>query len=309
MYGSFVLPPTQLALDDLRVIHAVVRERGATRAARTLALSQSAVSHRLRLVEDRLGFALFERRGKQLAPLPAALRIAEVAERIVAPLSALEAEFDQGPQLPPLRLATQCYTGYGWLPPVLRQLTREEPRLKVEVVVEATSDPLGALNAGRLDLAVCGVTASRPRLASVPLFDDELVAVLPVDHPRATRSWLDPTTLVDEQLFLFELSSGLREHFRKRLFPHGGGFRHIHRVPLTEAIVALVRSGAGASILPRWSVASAAERGEVALVKMTRQGLHRRWHAVYSRQSPHRPALERLVEMLRQAAPEGSRPR
>ncbi len=300
-----MLTPTQLDLDDLRVIHAVVRQNGATRAARVLGLSQSAVSHRLRLVEERLGFPLFERRGKSLVPLPAALRFAGVAESVVAPLAALEAELEQGSLLPPLRIATQCFTGYGWLPAVLRRVSQAHPDLQVEVVPEATSDPVAALVAGELDLAIAGEPPRGKRFVAERLFDDELVVVTPPEHRLAKRRWVDAPALSEEPLFLFELSASRREYFRQRLFPQGGGFRRVHRVPLTEAIVALVRAGAGLSILPRWSVEEPAARNEIAVVRLTRSGLWRHWHGVYSRQSPHREVLEELVQLLRGAGPRG----
>jgi LysR family transcriptional regulator for metE and metH len=178
------------------------------------------------------------------------------------------------------------------------------PELAVELVPDATADPIAALIDGRIDLALATAQPPRSRFVTEPLFDDELVAVLPPGHALANRRFIGSEVLVDEPLFLFELGIRQREYFRKRLFPRGGGFRRVHRVPLTEAIVALVRAGAGCSILPRWSVEEALARGEVAVVRLTRGGLRRHWHAVYSRQSPHRAALTTLLTSLRSVRPD-----
>src|SRR2546427_7181013 len=82
-----------------------------------------------------------------------------------------------------LRVSTECYTCYHWLPGVLQRFARRFPQVDVQIVAEATHHPVPALFDGRIDLAIVSNDDHDDRLAYVPLFSDELVALLRPDHP------------------------------------------------------------------------------------------------------------------------------
>src|SRR5918993_2170017 len=91
-----------------------------------------------------------------------------------------------------LRLCTQCNTGYHWLPPLLQSFHRKYPGVDVQIMVNATNRPIEALLEGQIDLAVVTSEVDDKRLGSVPLFEDELVAVVAPTHPFAKRAFIDP---------------------------------------------------------------------------------------------------------------------
>src|SRR3954467_10092225 len=97
---------------DLRLVQAIVQSGGATRAAKQLGLSQSAVSHQLRGLEERLGLPLFRRQGQRLRITPAGQKLVELAAQVLLPLLQTELELRRGlfRERPKLRVATQCYT-------------------------------------------------------------------------------------------------------------------------------------------------------------------------------------------------------
>ena len=103
---------------DLRLVTAIASAGGATRAAKQLHLSQSAVSHQLRGLEDKLGVELFKRQGRRLEITAAGRRLVEVASQVLEPLLRAELELRRGALIerPKLRVATQCYTAYHGLP-------------------------------------------------------------------------------------------------------------------------------------------------------------------------------------------------
>ena len=80
-----------------------------------------------------------------------------------------------------LRLCTQCNTGYHWLPPLLQSFHRKFPGVDVQIMVNATDRPIEALLEGQIDLAVVTSDVDDKRLATAPLFEDELVAVVPAN--------------------------------------------------------------------------------------------------------------------------------
>src|SRR5688500_4386479 len=107
---------SMLETRDLQLVSAIVHHGGVTAAARRLHLTQSAVSHHLRELEDRLGVPLFERAHRKMAPTEAGRGLLELAERVLPELKRTEQKIRQLGRAPRriLRLAISCSTAYHW---------------------------------------------------------------------------------------------------------------------------------------------------------------------------------------------------
>src|SRR5213595_3339940 len=168
-----------LEVRHLRLVAAVADCGSLTRAGDRLHLTQSALSHQLRDIESRLGAPLFLRIGKRLVLTPAGERLLASARDVLAQLQRTEEEIRQmgREKAGVLRLTTECYTCYHWLPPLLLRYRRKFPRIEVRIDVAATGQPIEMLLAGKIDLAIVSSPVSDRRLTSRPLFDDEMVVV------------------------------------------------------------------------------------------------------------------------------------
>ncbi|ABF90007.1 transcriptional activator, LysR family [Myxococcus xanthus DK 1622] len=289
---------------DLRLIQAIVEEGSVTRAARRLYLSQSAISHQLSGLETRLGVTLFERVRKRMVITPAGQRLAalaaEVLPRLAREQALLRAALTPTPPRP-LRLAAQCYTCYQWLPRLLTGLSTAHPEVDLRLDVEATRSAEAALLEDRLDVALCCYPVSTPGLVSTPLFRDELVAVLPAGHPLAARPYVSGPDLTEQAVYFYPLPAEDEERFRRELLPRRPDALRVRTLPLTEAMVELVRSGHGVSLIARWSLGPHLAQGGLVTRGLGRKGYWRQWSAVHKRHSPLAPALATLVDLLRSA--------
>lgn len=273
-----------LTLDvrHLSLVHEIAATGSVTRAAERLHLTQSALSHQLRHIESRLGLQLFLRLGKKMVLTPAGDRVLASSRRVLDEIRRAEddlrvmAQHGKGV----LRLCTQCNTGYHWLPPLLQSFHRKYPGVDVRIAVEATRRPLEALLEGAIDLAVVTSSVSDKRLIATPLFDDELVAVVAPSHPFAKRASVDPQDFADEHLIIYSADRADSYTFSRILTPAGVEPARISQVPLTEAILELVKAGLGVSVMARWAVEPAIRSGEVRAVRVTRRGVFRSWTAV-----------------------------
>src|SRR5688572_27980218 len=161
-----------LSLDvrDLSLVREVADTGSVTRAGARLHLTQSALSHRLRSVEERLGSPLFLRLGKKMVLTPSGERVLETAHRVLDELVRAEDDLRvlgvDGSGV--LRLCTQCYTGYHWLAPLMRAFQEKHPRINIQIAVDATYRPVDALLASEIDLAVMTVLVDDPRLLVRP---------------------------------------------------------------------------------------------------------------------------------------------
>ena len=272
----------------LRLVAAVAEHGTLTKAGRVLHLTQSGLSRQLLDLETRLGLPLFHRLGKRMVPTPAGERLLVAARRALPQLSDVEEELRRlaRGRAAILRVSTECYTCYHWLPGVLPRFARRFPEVDVQIVAEATHHPVPALLDGRIDLAIVSNDDRDDRLAYVSLFTDELVALLRPDHPLSDKPFLTAADFADQHLFVYLLPPGENDVFTKLLMPAGVMPRRVSGVQLTEAILELVKGGAGMAVLARWAVAPYLNTGELTAVPLTRRGLERRWRAAMLRQRP-----------------------
>lgn len=198
-----------------------------------------------------------------------------------------------------LRLTTECYTCYHWLPRALAELQRRLPRLQLELVPEATSRPREALRAREVDLAIVHELVEHSEIDYAPLFSDELVALVPANHPFAARAYLGPEDFREQHLVLHgdpERSAIVVSV----LAPADVAPARVSRLQLTEAIVETVKAGLGISVLARWAVAPHLRDGALKAVPVTKAGLVRRWWAAIPRGTERRPGVAELIDLLRE---------
>src|SRR5258708_29525578 len=179
-----------------------------------------------------------------------------------------------------IRLSTECYTVYHWLPPRLRLFQRKFPAVDFELVVEATDHPFEALLNGKLDLAIVCDPVRNRKIRYTPLFEDELVAIVSPEHRMAGKIFADAQDFAEETVFLFppRTDSTLLNQI---LAPAGVSPRRIQEVMLTEAIIEMVRGGLGVSAVARWAVAPQLESGAVVGPALTAAGFPRPWSAAH----------------------------
>jgi LysR family transcriptional regulator, regulator for metE and metH len=271
-----------LEIRHLKLVDAVAEFGNVTRAADRLHLTQSALSHQLRDIESRLGAPLFVRLSRKMALTPEGERVLASARRVLEELKRVEEDVrgmgTTGRGV--LRLCTQCNTGYHWLPPLLKTFHQKHPRVDVQIEVTATERPLQALRDGQIDLAVItdeGVDDPRIRLR--PLFADELVAIVAPTHRFAKRAWIAPQDFADEHLIIYKTDRRQSYTFTRILTPAGVEPARISYVPLTEAIVEMIKAGLGVGVLARWAAEPALKSGAITAVRVTRRGVRRQWTA------------------------------
>lgn len=293
-----------LEIRHLKLLRAVSEEGSLTRAARCLHLTQSALSHQLRDAEKSLGRPLFLREKKQMLLTAAGERLLAATHEILGELDAAEREIRESRPGPEgtIRLATECSTCYHWLPAVLKNLGEKYPGVDVQVVVEATREPIPALLDGRIDVGLVSDPVKNSRIAHEPLFDDELVAVLAADHRLRRAAAIEASDLADEELITYEVPREELTIFRDVLVPAGVRPRRWTTMALTEAMVEMARAGRGIAVMARWAALPHARRGGLILKSITARGLPRQWSAAWVKRRRTPPYFAEFVRSLARAS-------
>lgn len=289
-----------LDVRHLKLVETVAKEGGLTKAANRLHVTQSALSHQLRDIEDKLGAPLFLRLNKKMLLTQAGERLLSSAPAVLEELKRAEEDIRQIAlhREGMLRISTECYTCYHWLPPVLKPFSREFPRVEVRIVAEATRRPVEALLDGRLDLAITSVPARNQKLIFKPLFKDEMVVIVSPDHPLASQPYVNARDFASEHLLVYALPKEELTIFQKVLVPAGVSPKHVSRVELTEAIIEMVKAGLGIGVMARWAVRPHLEARTLGALPLTARGFHRRWSAAMIRHKATPPYVSRFVELL-----------
>jgi len=288
-----------LEIRHLKLVAAIAETGSVTGPGNRLHLTQSALSHQLKGAEEQLGVRLFDRKDRKMVLTAAGARLLQTANSVLAELdrAARDIQDSDTRSSGRIRLSTQCYTVYHWLPLRLKLFQKKFPEVEFQLVVEATDNPFQALLEGKLDLAIVSDPIRNRKILYTPLFEDELFIIAAPEHRLAGRKYLAPEDLAGENLIIYppkEECTVLKEI----LEPAGIAPRTIREVMLTEAIIEMVIAGLGLASLPRWAAAPQLASGAVIGLPLTAQGLHRTWSAAQLRDRAAPVYLKEFIRLL-----------
>jgi LysR family transcriptional regulator for metE and metH len=284
----------------LQMVAAIAASGSVTHAAAELYLTQSAVSHQLRGIEERLGTPLFLRVGKRMIVTAAGERVLAAARRVLDDIKTTEEEVRRlgASQAAVLRVCAQCNTGYHWLPPLVDAFRRKHPDVDVSLAVECTGRPVEALLEGRLDLAIVTQAVRHEHVRVRPLFEDEHAAIVPPDHPFAKRPFVRPEDLASERLLIYSSSPDDSFTIQKILRPAGVVPRRVSFILLTEAILEMVKARLGVSVMQTWAIEPALRSGDVRAIPITASGIRREWSAATLTAAGTPAYLDAFIDLL-----------
>lgn len=269
-----------LTIKDLELVRCVADSGSLTAAARQLHISQSATSQRLANLHARLNMKVIERRDGFMQLTAAGNRVFAASKVVADELRSAMSDINKLAQErdEQLRIATQCYTCYRWLPFVINAMRTDHPLLNVDVVPEATEAPYEALRKNEIDVALVSNPVANSEFAEQDLFSDELFAVMHETHALADEKYLAATQFSEQTLILY---TGDRHAIVDEILTPANvnGYRII-QVRMTEAIIELARSGQGIAVIAGWALDDIAETEGLVAVRITKPGFQRSWRAV-----------------------------
>ena len=271
-----------LDLRHLQLIQAIIETGRITDAAEKLGVTPSALSHRLREAERRLDVPLFTRMHKRLRKTPAADYMAVVAERILTDLSRAEEDvrrMNAGIQNV-VRLSVESYSNYRWLPLFIKFMKSRTEGIDLQIMSGARSDPLAGVQNRHIDIAVMSGAVAHAGIASLHLFDDPLLFIMPPNHRLAGRDYIEGRDVEGEPFITYTKVPEPDREFARLFRPTDSYPQWAATVELPEAIVELVASDLGTSVLSNWALQSAIDAGRIVGARVTENGIDVPWNAV-----------------------------
>nr|WP_297356697.1 LysR substrate-binding domain-containing protein [uncultured Caldimonas sp.] len=294
-----------LELRHLRSLLAIADTGKLAAAAERVHLTQSALSHQVRAVEEHYGVPLFQRTSQGLRFTPAGERLLALAREVLPQVAAAERDLAraQSDTRGELRIALECHTCFDWLMPVMDEFRRRWPEVEVDLVAGFHSDPLALLSAGKCELVVGlppnSKTPGRRSLSSWPLFRFEILAVLPIEHRLRHRRRLEAADFAGETLITYPVPEDRIDVIREVLRPAGVAFDR-RTAELTIAILQLVASRRGIAALPNWGVKNYVDYDYVVAKRIGAKGLWSELHATTPKALAGKPYLADLLDIVRE---------
>ena len=285
----------------LRTIKAIHDAGGLARAAELLNMTQSALSHQVKGLEDQAGVELFVRRSKPLRLSAAGLAMLRAAEDILPRVAALEDQFAglQKGRAGRLHIAIECHACFDWLFPVLEQFRHTWPDVDVDIRPGLAFDALPALRREEVDLVISSDPEDLPGIRFEPLFDYAPVFVAAGTHPLATKPHVEAEDFRDQILITYPVDRARLDVFTQLLTPARVEPRAIRQVELTAVILLLVASGRGVSVLPDWVLRDVRSHSDYITRPLTAGGLTRRLYAAVRENEMGKPYMREVLALAK----------
>ncbi len=285
----------------LRTIKAIHDEGGLARAAGRLNITQSALSHQVKGLEEQAGVELFVRRSKPMKLSAAGMRFLQAAERILPEVAALEAEFAGllAGRSGRLHIAIECHACFEWLLPVLDQFRRTWPEVDIDIRPGLAFGALPALQREEVDLVISSDPEEMEGISFAPLFDYEPVLVVAGSHPLAAKPFVEAADFTEQTLLTYPVPPERLDVYTALLNPAGVAPRAIRQVELTAMILILVAGQRGVAVLPDWVVRDVRMQADYVTRPLTEGGLTRRLFAATRSVDTDLPYMAHVLRLAR----------
>lgn len=269
------MKPIFLELRHLKTLIALKECGNISSAAKQVHLTQSALSHQIKAIEEQYDLQLFERKTTPVRFTPAGDRLIKLAYDILPKVIHAEsdlARIRQG-EAGELRIAVECHTCFDWLMPAMDSFRQDWGQVELDILSGFHTDTIGLLLNHRADWAVVSEVEQTDGVIFQPLFSYEMVGICAKEHPLAKKSVWEAQDFQNETLITYPVPDDMLDLLRQVLFP--AGINPARRTSeLTIAIIQLVASKRGIAALPYWAVKPYLERGYVVARKITSKGLY-----------------------------------
>ncbi|MCG7966419.1 MAG: LysR family transcriptional regulator [Candidatus Thiodiazotropha taylori] len=272
-----------IELTHLRIVAALQQHGTLTKAANALCLSQSALSHQIRYLEQKLGVEIWVKEGRRLRLTRAGNLLLETAEKVLPVLQqsqrTLKAYADG--QTGVLRLGVECYPCYEWLTGVTAAYLKSNPQVDVDIFQRFRFSGFEGVLNFHIDMLITPDRVDHPGLSYQPLFGYELMLLVPESHPLAEKDWVSPQQLASEVLITFPVAEERLDVLNSFLWPAGVRPQQHKQIESIEIMLQLVAFSRGVTVIPDWLIERACQALPLKSLRLGRQGIQRKLYAAY----------------------------
>ncbi|MHB8910085.1 MAG: LysR family transcriptional regulator [Syntrophales bacterium] len=270
-------------LNQLWVFYHVAKHRSFSQAAEALCLSQPSVSNQVKLLEDAYGIKLFERSGRTIELTNAGGALYSYAERIFTLAKEADSVIEEikGMKAGGIKISASNTLGAYYLPDIIDLFRKKHPRVEIQMDVGYTENVVESILTFKSDLGMIGRSVTHPSIVVTPLWEEELVLIVPPDHPFARSQTISISQLQDQPFIMSEKGSGVRGITEEILSGKGPAPRIVMELGENEAIKRAVASGLGITLISATVAKRELEAGLLRVVRLSGARIMRQFSIIY----------------------------
>ena len=294
----------RIEIKHLRTLTAIRDCGSLVDAAQRVHLTQSALSHQLKELEDRLGQPVVIRKSKPIKFTDSGERLLQLADSVLPAVDQTEQEIlrmaagKQGR----LHIAIECHSCFEWLMPTLDEYREDWPDVEIDLISGFNFEPLPALTRSELDLVITSDPQPLPGIRYIPLFEYEALLCVGKHHPLARKPLIEPQDFSTETLITYPVEKERLDIFKYFLHPAAVTPAGIRTAELTLMIIQLVASGRGVCVLPNWGITDYLAKGYVVARSLGEDGVWAKLYAAIREDTASLPYMEEFIHTARQCS-------
>ncbi|WP_103071584.1 LysR family transcriptional regulator [Aquimarina sediminis] len=280
-----------------RLIKTIAEEGSIAGSSEKLFLTQSALSHQLKDLEEQLGFKVFHRTRNKWQLTEEGNELYTLANNI---LESIEQGFKNIEQIKTgsagsIKVSTECYSFYQGLSGFIQKMGVLYPQIKVDLNLEATHQPISKLLSNEIDIAIVTSKPTNDLLSSVEIFEDEIFAIMHKENPLHKVEFLDTSHFLDIHLIIHSFPLETVSVYRQFLEPNKITPFKISAIPLTEVALEMVNANMGILCLPKWALKSFKLSEDIVYKKIGKYGIKRMHFLVVRKTDIHKKYITDFI--------------
>lgn len=288
-----------------QILREVHRRGSLTAAAEALFLTQPALSHAIKKLEQQAGTGLWTKEGRHLRLTQAGEFLLREANRLLPQLERVDevltqfASGDKGL----LRIGMECHPCYRWLLKVVHPFLHNWPGVEVDVKQRFQFGGMAALFNHDIDLLVTPDPLQKTGIVFTPVLAYEQVLAVARHHRLASCAFVQPEDLAEEILYTYPVDIERLDIYTEFLLPARCGPKKHKTIEATEMLLQLVAAGRGVAALPHWLVAEQPDELALACVRLGRAGIHKHIHLGMRQGDQSLPFMQGFLDLARSFPP------
>ncbi|MCQ8882577.1 LysR substrate-binding domain-containing protein [Pseudoalteromonas shioyasakiensis] len=281
---------------------ATLKETGSlVNTARELFLTQSALSHQIKDLENKLDCQLFERKTQPVRFTPQGMLLLELANEVLPRVEATKCRLKESLNQPisNLRLSVECHACFHWLLPTIKEFNNFWPDIKIDYERGFSYDAIPDLINDELDLVLTSDIREPDQLEYAHLFDFKLKLIVAPDHELAKKAYVTALDLKNETIISYPIPRERQDIFKH--FIQNARFDGILKtVDQGLLIFQLVSAGMGVAALPDWLVTPYESQGLIKSIPLGALGLTRPMYLAMKKNMKDNPVYRHFLNTCKQ---------
>ncbi|WP_028307534.1 selenium metabolism-associated LysR family transcriptional regulator [Desulfitibacter alkalitolerans] len=288
----------------LAVFKAVADKRSFSQAAKSLHISQPAISLQIQSLEENLGARLFDRNNKRVVLTQAGKTFYKFATQIIELYDQAQKEIAEltGLVKGKIKIGASLTIGEYVLPKIAGYFVKDHPEVNITINIANTEEITRHLLANTLDIGLVEGPIKHSDLILEKFMDDELVVIVPFDHPWAKKDFISMDSLLSQPFVLREAGSGTRQIMEEKLMECSVDYEDLQiamELGSTQAIKEAVEVGLGVSIISKWAIKKDLKFNNLGMTRIENCTFNRNFYLVYNKHHFLTQATETLIKLLK----------